>query len=80
MRSASRSSRRADSLASADGHTRDLKSRPDKEAGAALALNLARQREAAVGKRAVNTQGPAAIALADEKYKTDDGDATGWMA
>lgn len=65
----------------ADGHPRDLKSRPDKEAGAALALNLARQREIALGKRLVNTQGPESIALADVKYaKHEDDETQGWMA
>lgn len=60
---------------------RDLKSRPDTEAGAALDLNLAKQRDLALGKRVVNTQGPAAIALADEKYKKpEDEDVPGWMA
>jgi hypothetical protein len=68
-------------LVGADGHPRDLKSRPDKEAGAALAINLARQREIAAGKRVVNTQGRESIALADEKYqKAEDEDALGWMA
>lgn len=68
-------------MGSADGHPRDLKSRPDEEAGAALAQNLARQRAIALGKRVVNTQGPASIALADEKYrKPDEDEVQGWMA
>ena len=66
---------------SVDGPPRDLKSRPDKEAGATLNLNLAKQREVALGKRLVNTQGPAAIVDADEKYtKPEDEDVPGWMA
>lgn len=53
----------------------------DPEARAALDQNLARQRGIAAGKRPVNTQGPASIALADEKYqKPEDDEVQGWMA
>jgi hypothetical protein len=52
---------------------------PDAEAGTALAQNLARQREIALGKRVVNTQGPESIALADEKYRKPEDDGN-WMA
>jgi hypothetical protein len=68
-------------MGSADGHPRDLKSRPDEEAGAALAINLNRQRQIADGLRVVNTQGRESIALADAKYqKAEDEDVPGWMA
>lgn len=51
------------------------------ESRAALDANLARQREIALGKRIVNTQGPESIGLADEMYqKAKDDDALGWMA
>lgn len=54
---------------------------PAKEAGTALADNLARQRAIALGKRLVNTQGPESIALADVKYaKREDDEVQGWMA
>jgi hypothetical protein len=50
------------------------------EARAALNANLARQREIAMGKRLVNTQGPASISLADEKYQKPEDDEGNWMA
>jgi len=50
------------------------------QTGTALSLNLARQREVALGKRVVNTQGHEAIASADEKYlKAEDEDVPGWL-
>lgn len=51
------------------------------EARAALNDNLARQRQIALGKRVVNTQGCDSIALSDEKYqKAEDDEVQGWMA